>query len=466
MAKAPDPVRARAAATEIVRRLRGAGHVAYFAGGCVRDELLGLRPTDYDVATDARPERVAALFERTHLVGLAFGVVLVHLDHCQIEVATFRADGPYSDSRHPDSIEFSDAASDASRRDFTINALFLDPLQPAGEGGAPDLPRVQGLVIDSVGGVSDLRERRIRAVGVPAQRLAEDHLRALRAVRFAARLGFSIDDQTAEAIRTHAMELRGISRERIGEELRRMMDPPSRAAAAGLLQSLGLDAPVLDEPPLDVPLPTVAGLEATVWGSGQASGGPPTDAPGLPDRLSSLLRPKVRYGTVLAAWMIDRVQASSAPDEPLPWQLGKPSTKRRAALVSRLRRSLCLSNDERDDLGDVLEGCAVLVQAWRDLSVAGQKRVVARRWFRESLRLTLVLDRERGLEVADRTIQLQATPTGIAPEPLVTGDDLIGLGMRPGPEFRSVLDRVFDAQLEGRVSSKEEALELARELGV
>lgn len=496
MAKAPDPVRARAAATEIVRRLRHAGHVAYFAGGCVRDELLGLRPTDYDIATDARPDQVAFLFDRTHLVGLAFGVVLVNLDGCQIEVATFRADGPYSDSRHPDSVEFSDAKSDAARRDFTINALFLDPLvlpsadnpdlvvqapslhscpnpndpveqasrllSSPGTQSAPSnlkvLPAVRGIVIDEVGGVSDLRARRIRAVGDPAQRLAEDHLRALRAVRFAARLGFSIDEATAGAIRRHAMDLRGISRERIGEELRRMMDLPTRAVAASLLQELGLDAPVLDEPALIVPLTTLAGLAHTTDAASENTS--------YPGKALSLLRPRIRYGTALAAWVMDRLVARSEGNEALPWQLGKPAAKARAEIVTRLRRVLCLSNDERDDLGDVFEGAAVLLDAWRGLSVAGQKRVVARRWFREALRLVLVRDPALGIEIAERTIELHATPTGIAPEPFVTGDDLIAMGMRPSPEFRSVLDRVMDAQLEGRVSSKNEALELARELRV
>ncbi|MBC7773622.1 MAG: CCA tRNA nucleotidyltransferase [Pyrinomonadaceae bacterium] len=492
MAKASDPERARAAATDIVRRLRQAGHVAYFAGGCVRDELLGLRPTDYDVATDATPDRVASLFDRTHLVGLAFGVVLVNLDGCQIEVATFRADGPYSDSRHPDSVEFSDAKSDAARRDFTINALFLDPLATPGEAPGPSgesqpalfpgqhaAPRmagapivVRGWVLDEVGGVDDLRAGRIRAVGDPSHRLAEDHLRALRAVRFAARLGFEIDSATARAIREHAMELRGISRERIGEEVRRMMDLPTRALAATLLQELGLDAPVLDDSSQAIPLPTLAGL--TFASDEQMQTGHP---PAATDQLASensrvppqvllLLRPRIRYGTSLAAWLMDRLQARAQLGAMLPWQLGKPAAKARAALVIRLRQALCLSNDERDDLGEVMEGAAVLIEAWRGLSVAGQKRVVARRWFREALRLVLVRDGVLGLEIAHRTIELHATPTGIAPEPFVTGDDLIAIGMRPSPQFRSVLDRVFDAQLEGRVSSKSEALELAVELRV
>jgi len=418
----------------------------------------------------------------------------VNLDGCQVEVATFRADGPYSDSRHPDTIEFSDAKSDASRRDFTINALFLDPLSPPeGEEAQGSLaprqgsinaeptavaqtevvPVIQGRVIDHVGGVGDLKARRIRAVGNADQRLAEDHLRALRAVRFAARLGFSIDDSTGDAIRRHAMELRGISRERIGEEIRRMMELPSRAVAASLLQELGLDAPVLDEPTRIAPVPVLAGLgETTMEPARSDSSTASRDAhsnsahEAYTQEVLSLLRPRIRHGTALAAWVIDRDDASLSETTVRPWQLGKPAAKARAELVTRLRRALCLSNDERDDFRDVLEGVGVLLEAWPRLSVAGQKRVVARRWFREALRLILVRDREVGHQVAHRTLELHATPTGIAPEPFVTGDDLIAMGLKPSPEFRSVLDRVFDAQLEGRVSSKVEALELARELRV
>src|SRR5690606_11510087 len=172
---------------------------------------------------------------------VAFGVVLVHLHGCSVEVATFRSEGAYSDARRPDVVHFSDPPTDAARRDFTINALFLDPL------ASKDSAAVEGHVVDYVGGLADLRAGIVRAVGDPDTRLAEDHLRALRAVRFTARLGFSLDPGTAAAIRRHAMQLRGVSRERIGEEIRRMLTHPTRGAAIELLQELGLDAPVLLE---------------------------------------------------------------------------------------------------------------------------------------------------------------------------------------------------------------------------
>src|SRR4051812_6760839 len=204
----------RADAAAVVRRLRGAGHVAYFAGGCVRDLLLGRDPKDYDVATDAPPDRVRGLFRRTQAVGQAFGVILVYEGRSQVEVATFRSDGAYLDGRHPTGVRFTTAEEDAQRRDFTINGLFLDPLK--------DAP-LDDQVIDYVGGRADLRAGIVRAIGDPERRFGEDFLRLLRAPRFAARLGFTIEPNTAAAIRRHAAQLSRISPERVGEELRTML---------------------------------------------------------------------------------------------------------------------------------------------------------------------------------------------------------------------------------------------------
>ena len=190
--------RAYRAAEQVVRRLQQAGYTAYFAGGCVRDMRLGIEPVDYDVATEARPPQVVELFRHSRLVGEAFGVVLVRLMGCDVEVATFR------DGRRPDHVDFSDARHDAHRRDFTVNGMFYDPLADR--------------LIDYVGGQEDLRRRVIRCIGEPAQRFDEDYLRMLRAVRFAARLGWPIDPATAQAIADHAPRLARISRERIGME--------------------------------------------------------------------------------------------------------------------------------------------------------------------------------------------------------------------------------------------------------
>src|SRR5437667_7238524 len=208
-------------ALAVVRTLRDAGHVAYFAGGCVRDLLLGLEPKDYDVATDPPPQRVRRLFNNTQAVGAAFGVILVRLGGSQIEVATFRADMEYEDGRRPVGVRFTSAEEDAKRRDFTINGLFLDPIDDR--------------VIDYVGGQEDLKAKVLRAIGEPNHRFEEDHLRLLRAVRFASRFSLTIQPATAGAIASHAPSLTRISPERVGEELRLMLTPITRVVARDML---------------------------------------------------------------------------------------------------------------------------------------------------------------------------------------------------------------------------------------
>lgn len=398
----------------IVRDLRGAGHVAYLAGGCVRDEILGRPPKDYDVATDAPPEKISTLFRRTRGVGKAFGVMHVQLHGVTVEVATFRKEHGYSDGRRPDSVTFTGAEEDAHRRDFTINALFIDPLAP------PQMVhgvRVAGSVIDFVGGLADMERRVVRAVGDPEARLAEDNLRALRAVRFSARLGFALDEGTASAIRKHAAELAGVSRERIGDEVRLMLRDQSRAAAIGMIESLGLDAPVLTE-------------------SQRGTG---------PLRVLGSLVAEAGVPVALAAWAIDR--AAPAPPE--------------KETVPRLRRALCLSNDESDDLRDRLSGTGALLRTWPTMGIAVQKRSAAANWFSDALRLVQGIDPTTADFVRAAVEALAQTPGGVAPPPLVTGEDLVAAGIAPGKGFGGWLDAVYDAQLEGRISTREEALAMA-----
>ncbi len=397
-----DSTDLRSAAVDVVRALTEAGFEAYFAGGCVRDRLMGIEPADYDVASDARPDAVTGIFRRAQRVGESFGVMLVNRRGHMIQVATFRTDVVYSDGRHPDTVSFSDAVHDAMRRDFTINGLFENPLTEQ--------------VIDHVGGQADLRARLIRAIGDPHARLREDRLRMLRAVRFAARFEFAIEGETGEAIAADAESLRGVSRERIGQELKRMLSHRNRAVAAWELQYLGLDSAVLLEP----------------------------HSTAAPKRLGSL--PEVAaYPTALAAWLLDRRDKGGA------------ATAERAV---RWSEGLLLSNAEQTALRGCLAVYEQLRDAWSGLGVARQKRLAARPEFEEALLLLQATDPQAFVDVRRRTLDLARTE--LAPDPLIDGRDLIGLGLPPGPLFRRVLEAVYDAQLEGGVEDRDEALELAR----
>jgi len=407
----PDSAeRLRRAATEIVRTLRNAGHEAYFAGGCVRDRLLGLTPDEYDIATSARPDALGGLFRRVHFVGESFGVALVRNQGFTIEVATFRTDGVYSDGRHPDSVQFSDAEHDARRRDFTINGLFEDPIDER--------------VIDYVGGRDDLEARLVRAIGDPHRRLHEDRLRMLRAVRFAARFGFAIETDTAEAIRLGAGHLKGVSRERIGQEVKKMLCGNNRGVAAWEMQYLGLDTEVLQEPNM-----TVA----------------PTRLGRLPD--------KTAFATALAAWLLDR--HASETDDGRAEQLD-----RQLQIAERWGRALVVSNAELAALRRTIEIHWSLTHHWEQLGVARQKRLASQQQFNAGLLLVQAVDRQAFVGIRRRVSELAETE--LAPAPLVTGDDLIRAGFEPGPQFRKLLEAVYDAQLEGALHTRDEAMELAR----
>lgn len=425
-------------AAAILRALRDAGHVAYFAGGCVRDELLGLTPSDYDIATDATPQRIAQLFPRSSHVGAAFGVMLVHppaapgVPHTEvIEVATFRTDASYSDKRRPDSVTFSTPEADAQRRDFTVNALFVDPFDTPRPGDGP-LPAHWGggRVIDFVKGLADLQTRTLRAVGVPDQRLAEDHLRALRAVRLSAKLGFSIDDATAHAIRVHAAELQGVSRERIGEELRLMFGHPSRSSAAASLQVLALTGPVLMD-------------SSKKWMA--------LSGFGVLGRLSK----SAPFGVAVGAWGLDLG---------LSWHQHEIHRE----FTDTAKRALCLSNQERSDLAHSLDGllCMQSESGWTTWQIAQQKRFAVSQSCSLGLYLLSVVNPGVAAAVKARNAELAQTPSGLAPDPILTGDHLVAMGCKPGPQFKAILEAVYDAQLEGRVTNLETARELVGKIRV
>lgn len=416
---AKQPCR-REDALAVLLRLREAGHIAYFAGGCVRDELLGLQPKDFDIATDAPPPRVRELFRSTQAVGAAFGVILVRQGPSIVEVATFRAEGPYLDGRHPSQVRFTSAEEDARRRDFTINGLFLDP--------------VSNRVIDYVGGQEDLKQKLLRAIGEPAARFDEDHLRMLRAVRFASRFGLSTDPATMTAIRTHASKLKQISPERIGEELRVMLTPPTRVVAWDLLWESQL-MPVLFRTFPEAPARS-----------------PQTDA------IFTRLAPgaDVSFGVALATIVFAYRGGAS--------HLFSHDEVRRS--VRACRALLRISNDEADTVAGVLsiDGLA----GNEPPRLATLKRFLAKPYSHDA-RLFMAALEQSGSDVADNLARLRVqfealAGSDVAPPPLLTGDDLVAMGYTPGPAFKRVLDRVYDEQLENTLSSRDQAVKLAAEL--
>lgn len=388
-------------ALAVVRRLRDQGHTAYYAGGCVRDMLLGGEPKDYDIATDAEPERVRQLFRRAQLVGAQFGVVRVRHRGHWIEVATFRQDIDYQDGRRPSRVTFTNAEKDARRRDFTVNGLFYDP--------------VDERVLDFVGGKQDLEARLIRAIGVPAERFAEDHLRLLRAARLAARLGFEVDPATADAIRAHAASLARITPERVREELDKMLAHPERRRAIALTAELGL-------------LPYL-------W--------PGSDWP--PDRLKRVLA----------------VLAALPPTADFTLGMAGMLHDRPVADVRRVATDLRSSNQQVEDMSWLVARREQLL-ASATMSPAELKRLMTCPRFPDLVALHEAVLRACGalLESVDAARARAAViPAGeVAPPPFITGEDLIARGLPPGPRFKVILNDLYTAQLNGELQHREEAL--------
>jgi poly(A) polymerase len=411
MSRAGRDMSPRDAAADLVRRLHEAGHVAYFVGGCVRDRLLGFEPTEYDIATDAVPEQVRSLFPGARMVGESFGVMLVRSHGHVIEVATFRSDGVSSDHRRPDSVVFTDEHEDVKRRDFTINGLFEDP---TGDH-----------VVDHVGGLEDLKAGCLRAIGEPGDRFDEDHLRMLRAVRFAARFEFTIESATAAAIRSHAGSLSGVSSERVGQELRRMFTGGSVVQVVELLASLGLDAAILCDDVAVESWPRCARLDAD-------------DAAPASDR----------FEPALAAWLLDRYGIDAVD----------------GARCDAVGDRLVLSNQERARLASIVHVHARLHDTWEAGSVATRKRLAASDVFDEAVLLRAAMDSDAAAEVRREVESLAGTPSGLAPDPLVSGNDLIEAGLQPGPGFGQLLDQLYDAQLEDRIDSRAQGVDLAKSL--
>lgn len=456
------------AALAIIKTLRAAGHEAYLAGGCVRDLLLRREPQDFDVATSATPEVVLGMFPRTFAVGAHFGVVLVASEiggdcedgsveeRCVTEVATFRNDGVYSDGRHPDEVRYTKtAAEDVQRRDFTINGLLLDPLleETHPDKLLSDLGKLRSAILDYVGGLDDLDARVIRAIGRPEKRFEEDQLRLLRAVRFAARFGFEIEPITLAAIRHLAARIHAVSRERIREELTKMLTEGHARRAFELLDKTDLLVQVLPE------ISKMKGVQQ-----------PPQFHPEGDVWIHTLM-------------LLEQLEAGCAMT--LAWgallhDVGKPPTYREApdrirfdghvevgvAMAADICHRFRFSNDEMHQILALVDNHMRFADAPRMRS-STLKRFFRLENFPEHLALHRMdcLAAHRNLEIYNFVRQrYESLPDQeVRPQPLLTGRELIAAGYKPGPAFKQMLRTVEDAQLEGSINTPEDAMALVRE---
>src|SRR5262245_54129823 len=388
-------------AVEIIQKLRQHGHEAYLVGGCVRDMVLGIDPSDYDIATSAHPEQVVSIFPRTQAIGAQFGVVLViHRGH-PFEVATFRSDDAYVDGRRPTGVSFTNAQRDVLRRDFTINGLLYDPISKE--------------ILDYVSGRQDIEDRVIRAIGDPRQRFEEDKLRVLRAVRFGARLGYTIADDTWAAVRQMAPLIHQVSSERIREELVRILTEGEAARGVRMLEEAGLRHEILPE---------------VHWS----------------EQLDRALR------------LLNR---GAEPDFAMAVLLHETPPAEVIRIVERLK----FSRAEMQHTVSLVENLPKFATV-DQLSTSALKRFFRLPRFADHLELARI----HGIATVDDLRQYQYASgkyqgwsrQEIAPAPLISGQDLIEMGYAPGPRFKTILAQVEDEQLEGRIVSREEALDFVR----
>ena len=423
-------------ARDVVARLRASGHIAYFAGGCVRDIVRSQIPKDFDIATDARPEVVQQLFSRTHAVGAHFGVILVLENNFQFEVATFRSDDAYIDGRHPSAVRFSSPEEDAKRRDFTINGMFYDP--------------VAEKVIDFVGGRADIAAKLLRAIGDPAQRFAEDRLRMLRAVRLATMLDYKIDKQTWDALLANAASINQISAERIRDELMRIFLSPSRTRGWDLLDSSGLMRAILPE------------IEAMKGCKQPEQFHPEGDVFEHTRLMLQFLTEKVSVPLVFSVLLHDVAKPRTATVDETGRIRFSGHDRIGAEMTEKIMRRLRFSGAEIDATVEMVRQHMVFKDVPK-MREAKLKRFMARPTFDDELELHRV-DCEGSHRMLDNYEFLlrkreEFANEPIIPPPLVRGDDLIALGLKPGPRFGEILDAVETRQLEGNLRTREEALE-------
>ena len=422
----------------MIARLRSSGHQAFLVGGCVRDLLLGAKPKDFDIATDARPDRIMDLFPRSGRVGAHFGVVLVRDFFEQVEVATFRSDHEYEDGRHPEHVRFEhDPREDVLRRDFTINGLLMDP--------------DTGNVLDFVDGKGDLARGLVRAIGDPYARFREDHLRLLRGIRFAARLNFEIEAETFAAMRRDHALIQRVAKERVREELVRILTEGGARRGFEMLDGTGM---------LEDLLPEVADMKGVAQ--------PPEFHP----------EGDVWQHTLLLLEQLHQPTATLALGA-LLHDVGKPPTYRVAdrirfdghveegvRLAHHILTRLHFSREDIDQIEALIDNHMKFKDVTR-MKESTLKRFLRMPQFEEHLELHRLdsLSGSRRLENYTHAMQKfqQYSVEHLQPQPLLTGTDLIGMGYHPGPQFSQILRMLEDAQLEGLLSTQADAMELVRD---
>jgi tRNA nucleotidyltransferase/poly(A) polymerase len=431
----------RNAASNVVRTLVKAGHEAVFAGGCVRDTLRGVEPKDYDVATSARPEEVQALFAQSVPVGAHFGVIIVRMGPHQIEVATFRRDGAYSDGRRPDSVEFTSAVEDAKRRDFTVNGLFYNPLTDE--------------VLDYVDGRVDLERKILRAIGDARARFREDHLRLLRAVRFATVLDFAIEADTWAAMQELAPEVASVSAERIREELVKIFLHPNRVRGFDLLVDSGLMKAVLPE------ILALQGCEQPPqWH-------PEGDVFKHTRIMLDLLPAKVSLPLVLSVLFHDIAKPVTFSVDETGRIRFNGHDKLGAEMTEGILRRLKFPNDV---INPTVAAVAnhMMFKDVQKMRISKLKRIMARPTYEDEMELHRVdCMSSNGLSdnyefLRAKEIEFAADEKPLVPKPLIDGHEVMSMGVPPGPRVGEILRTVQDLQLEGTLNSPEEAREWVR----
>lgn len=427
-------------ATGIVRRLQQAGFSAFWVGGCVRDLLLGREPGDYDIATSARPEQIEALFKHTIAVGRKFGVMVVVEQQQQFQVATFRAESDYVDGRRPENVVFSDARADALRRDFTVNGLFYDP--------------VENKLHDWVGGEADLRAGVIRTIGKPEERFAEDHLRLLRAVRFAAQLNFQIEPVTFAAIKANAHKIIFISAERVREELLKLFKPPHAARGLELLRETGLLEHVLPEL-----VPTITCAQSPEY---HPEGTVYTHIKLMLQHLPADADPLLPWAVLLH----DIAKPQTATRDPATGQVHFYDHEKLGAEMARvILERLRFPRKQIEELAKIVRYHMQLKDALQ-MRKSTLRRMLLRPTFKIELELHRLdcLGSHGRLDVyeflREKAAELKRQPE-VRP-PLLTGHDLIALGMKPGPAMGALLAELREKQLQDELKTKTDALDWVR----